>query len=348
MNKIDIGFDDLEPQDLAVYDLAIRKGGLPTTHDLSPDGMTPQEVERSVAKLLEMRLLRASATEPGTFVSVAPQTAAAELTSVLVGEVSLRQQAIARIAEGKEALVARYTEGMAAAAGGVHRLKDLHKIRLLLEETAERCRFEVLTAQPGGARSPEILAEALPRDRRMLERGVAMRTLYQRTTRYNQPARAYVEEVTRLGAEVRTSNELFNRLIIFDRETAFIPDHADPLAAVVVREPSIVAFLLEVFERSWQAAEDFDTGSNDRDSGRGISGDVKLSILKLLAEGLKDEVIARRLGMSVRTCRKHIAAIMLQFGATSRFQGGYIAHRLHLLDSSDQEGGPSGVETEDG
>ncbi|WP_189594504.1 helix-turn-helix domain-containing protein [Streptomyces massasporeus] len=348
MDTMEKGFDDLDPQDLAVYDLAIKKGGLSPANDSRPGGMTPQDVERSVARLMAVRLLRWSTTRPGLLVPVAPQTAAAELTSALASEVLERQRAIVRIAEGKEALVARYTEGMAAAAGGVHLLKDLHKIRLLLEETAERCRFEVLTAQPGGVRNPEVLADALPRDRRMLERGVSMRTLYQRTTRYNQPARAYVEEVTALGAEVRTSTELFNRLIIFDRETAFIPDHTDPAAAVVIREPSIVAFLLDVFERSWQAGDAFDTGSNDRESSRSISGDVKRSILKLLAEGLKDEVIARRLGMSVRTCRKHIAAIMLQLGATSRFQGGYVTHRLGLLDNPDQNDAPSGIEAQDG
>ncbi|KOG32387.1 hypothetical protein ADK34_09305 [Streptomyces viridochromogenes] len=47
----------------------------------------------------------------------------------------------------------------------------------------------------------------------------------------------------------------------------------------------------------------------------------------LLAQGAKDEVIARRLGMSLRTCRRHIAELLEELGAESRFQGGALAER---------------------
>jgi DNA-binding NarL/FixJ family response regulator len=46
-----------------------------------------------------------------------------------------------------------------------------------------------------------------------------------------------------------------------------------------------------------------------------------------MAEGEKDEAISRRLSISVRTCRRHIADYMAQVGATSRFQAGVIAAR---------------------
>ncbi|MEU1056699.1 LuxR C-terminal-related transcriptional regulator [Streptomyces sp. NPDC005876] len=264
---------------------------------------------------------------------VSPRTAAAKLIGPLAREVLQRQEAIARINDTSAALIARYTGGTPSAVGSVQHLTDLHSIQLALEEAAELCHSEVLTAQPGGARSPEVLAEALPRDRRMLERGVKMRTLYQHTTRYSKPAQAYVQQVSALGAKVRTLDEFFNRLIIFDREIAFIPDQADPMSAVVIREPSITAFLCDVFERSWHSADDFEVGGESQTASQTISDDVKQTILKLLADGIKDEVIARRLGMSVRTCRKHIAAIMVRLGATSRFQGGYLAHRLGLVEN---------------
>ena len=38
-----------------------------------------------------------------------------------------------------------------------------------------------------------------------------------------------------------------------------------------------------------------------------VAKDLDRTILRLLATGLKDETIARRLGMSLRTTRKHIA-----------------------------------------
>ncbi|HEY7177323.1 MAG TPA: helix-turn-helix transcriptional regulator [Micromonosporaceae bacterium] len=51
-------------------------------------------------------------------------------------------------------------------------------------------------------------------------------------------------------------------------------------------------------------------------------------IVQLLADGAKDETIARALGMSVRTCRRHIADIMRRLDAVSRFQAGANAVRL--------------------
>ncbi|MCZ0982437.1 hypothetical protein O1L60_35735 [Streptomyces diastatochromogenes] len=55
----------------------------------------------------------------------------------------------------------------------------------------------------------------------------------------------------------------------------------------------------------------------------------------LLAEGAKDEVIARRMGMSLRTCRRHIADLLEELGAESRFQGGVLAERAGLTCPED-------------
>ncbi|MFD5418680.1 helix-turn-helix transcriptional regulator [Streptomyces sp. NPDC127069] len=55
----------------------------------------------------------------------------------------------------------------------------------------------------------------------------------------------------------------------------------------------------------------------------------KGTIVRLLSEGLEDKVIARRLGMSERTCQRHIAEIMRAVGAKSRFQAWYLLSALN-------------------
>ena len=60
---------------------------------------------------------------------------------------------------------------------------------------------------------------------------------------------------------------------------------------------------------------------------------TRAAILRLMADGEKDEAISRRLSVSVRTCRRHIADYMAQVGATSRFQAGVIAARNGHLDA---------------
>jgi AraC-like DNA-binding protein len=189
----------------------------------------------------------------------------------------------------------------------------------------------MLTCQPGGNRVPAALQEAIARDTALLERGVQMRTLYHHTARFNGPSQAYVAAVSALGAQYRTAHELFGRIIVFDRETAFIPDRHGSWGAVVIREPSIVAYLCSIFEAAWSTAKPF--GDATADGLETVSKELDQTILRLLAAGLKDEAIARRLGMSLRTLRRHIADIMAGLGADSRFQAGIrAAHSAQLAD----------------
>ncbi|HEX2133801.1 MAG TPA: LuxR C-terminal-related transcriptional regulator [Actinophytocola sp.] len=54
-------------------------------------------------------------------------------------------------------------------------------------------------------------------------------------------------------------------------------------------------------------------------------------ILRLLAGGLTDEAVARKIGVSVRTVRNDIASSMSEMSAQSRFQAGVHAAQLGLV-----------------
>ena len=71
------------------------------------------------------------------------------------------------------------------------------------------------------AARPEVGAREIA----ALKRGVKMRTLYQHAARRGADTRKYVAAVTAAGAEVRTLDEFFNRLIVVDRRIAIIPSH---------------------------------------------------------------------------------------------------------------------------
>ncbi|MEV6412507.1 helix-turn-helix transcriptional regulator [Kribbella sp. NPDC051718] len=53
----------------------------------------------------------------------------------------------------------------------------------------------------------------------------------------------------------------------------------------------------------------------------------QLAIGELMATGAKDTAIARQLGVSVRTVRSEISALIAALGATSRFQAGCLLVR---------------------
>jgi len=50
--------------------------------------------------------------------------------------------------------------------------------------------------------------------------------------------------------------------------------------------------------------------------------DLDRQILRLMSVGLKDEAIARNLGIGVRTLRRRIQRVMRDLGAGTRFQAG--------------------------
>ncbi|WP_200260244.1 helix-turn-helix transcriptional regulator [Streptomyces sp. HSG2] len=209
-----------------------------------------------------------------------------------------------------------------------------HDIDPMLEEAAKECRSEVLTAQPGGPRPVNILSQAQERDFAMLERGVSMRTIYQHSARFSPATEAYAARLVESGAEIRTLDTLFPRLIIFDQRIAFVPTRKGP-GALCVRHQGVVSFFIGVFEMAWQGASPFASAYESRREGIVIS-DMQRAITRLLLVEDKDAAIARRLGISERSCRQHIAKLMAQLGARNRTHLGFLlASELRDEDSHD-------------
>jgi hypothetical protein len=185
------------------------------------------------------------------------------------------------------------------------------------------CEDEVLTAQPQAGRDAETLAAATVRDTAMLERGTRMRTLYQHSARRSAITTDYVAAVTERGAEVRTLDEFFNRMIVFDHRIAVIPGKQEDLnTAVVIREPSVVDYLVDVFERAWERGRPF----TSRDTGmlRDIAAEQRAMTIRMLIEGHADPVSAKRLGVSPRTYAGYVADLKHEYEAETRFQLGYV------------------------
>jgi len=83
----------------------------------------------------------------------------------------------------------------------------------------------------------------------------------------------------------------------------------------------------------------------DVDTRSICAGDVAL--LALLATGLTDRCVARRLHLSVRTVQRRISELCGTLGAGSRFQLGCLAVHHHLVTIDvGGDSGPDGVEAE--
>jgi DNA-binding NarL/FixJ family response regulator len=80
----------------------------------------------------------------------------------------------------------------------------------------------------------------------------------------------------------------------------------------------LTSALQVLFDQLWSQATPLRLSEN---------ADPNTTLINLLASGMKDEAIARQLGVSGRTLRRRIAQVQEQLGATSRFQAGLQAGR---------------------
>lgn len=197
---------------------------------------------------------------------------------------------------------------------------------------------ELLTAQPQFGRSAQTLATATQRDVSALERGVRMRTLYQHSARRSKVTHKYVEAVTARGAEVRTLDEFFNRMIVVDRRVAVIPGVEGLSVALAVREPSLVAYLVDIFERTWERARPFT--NREVSVSRDIAAEQRAMTIRMLIAGYADPASAKRLGVSPRTYAGYVAALKREFDAETRFQLGYAMGQLGISGNEEPEHGP--------
>ncbi|MEK8104229.1 hypothetical protein NKG94_02085 [Micromonospora sp. M12] len=88
---------------------------------------------------------------------------------------------------------------------------------------------------------------------------------------------------------------------------------------------SLVQVLRSMFGFTWSHGVPLAELLNVNDK---LNEEPARSVLASLGAGTKDEVAARRLGISVRTYRRHVAEIMREFQASSRFQAGVQAAKL--------------------
>ncbi|MEU6312197.1 hypothetical protein [Streptomyces sp. NPDC047014] len=169
--------------------------------------------------------------------------------------------------------------------------------------------------------------EGRGRDRihRLLARGVTVRIVIDRRgTDFPRRARELVE-LTRLGLQARIGQQLPTGLVLVDRRACLMPptpcedagaDGAGADGAALLFGDSLLhRAALPLFESLWARATP--VGS----PGGPLSADQR-ELLGLLASGLKDETIARRLGVHVHTARRRITRMLEELDADTRFQAG--------------------------
>ncbi|MFJ7247381.1 LuxR C-terminal-related transcriptional regulator [Kitasatospora sp. NPDC098652] len=179
---------------------------------------------------------------------------------------------------------------------------------------------ETLSRQPGGARPAAHLAEALESDRRHIEKGGTMRTIYEASALADPPTVSFAAQATELGVAIRILPIPFTRLFIFGRSVAVIPVGQDYTCAAFVEDRAVVDFLVREFELHWQQAEGVNWSAL---AGGTAEAPFHDQIGHMLTQGLTQRAIATRLGLSERTVAGHIARLRESYDAETLFQLGW-------------------------
>ena len=289
-------------------------------------GLTRTEAQHTLTSLLAVRLVRAVPDAPRTYGAVSPDIAAAEATGPIEAEIDQLQLRAARVRASLRTFQLTYLGARlhGLPGGALETLESPEDVEGALVSAMRNCGEEVFTVEPdpplGGPAEP---IHALGRE--LVERHVRVRSLHTHAARAHRVAHACLTRLVRSGAEVRTTRYILRRMTVFDRSIAFIPDPEAGLGVTIVRHPTVVSVLCDWMEDAWDTGAPFEPA----DMGYAVAlDDMQQAILDMLSNGLKDEIIARRLRISLRTCRRHIADLMVRLDANSRFQAGVNAVRL--------------------
>ncbi len=330
-----VSTDQIDDAQLAaVYRLAATGGGIASRDDAAAELSYPvDEIEEAIERLLTDRLLRWSSDPAGErLVAVDPEVAAAALVSPMERDIARRREQIAHIQQRTERYRCDYAAIPPDAAGAqIEQVVGGTEVGGYLDVVGATCRDEILVLKSGKQDDDELL-ELVALCGRLLKRGVTVRIVCQHRSRAELTIRTRLKRLTDAGAQIRTLGHIPRSAVVFDRSAAVLIGATEPgdgarSASGIRANPEVVGFLLDVFTHLWDAAAPLDTletGYAD------VADDLQRNILELMAQGLTDEVVARKLGMSVRSCRRHIATLLQELGAISRFQAGVQAGRSTL------------------
>ncbi|MFT4289357.1 LuxR family transcriptional regulator [Nocardioides sp.] len=313
-----------EAESIPLYEEIVTSGGIGPA---DPRSKTP-----GFELLIDLGLVH-QAPETGQWVPQDPTAAQARVVAPLGLQGAKMIEESSRWAHDLNTLNQAWRRSAAAEDRGPFTyLRGPQNIGAYIEGTVTETQEELLTAQPQyGRDTNEGLAASIQLERNALDRGARLLTLYQHSARRSTVTREYVAAVSELGAEVRTLDEFFNRMIVVDRRVAIIPASEDFRTALAIREPAVVAYLVDVFMRTWERARPFT--AQDATVMRRIAEEQRAMTMRMLIEGYSDPVSAKRLGVSPRTYAGYVADLKNEFDAETRFQLGYTMGKLGIADA---------------
>lgn len=191
-------------------------------------------------------------------------------------------------------------------------LTDRDEIGALSVELALSARSDLASLETEHFSRPPDPRSARPLPADLVARGVRFRNIYSRAALEVEGAREMLRLSVQAGWSSRVHPDVPMKMVLVDDRAALLPLGATGMeGALLVRAPVVVAALRGYFEMLWAAAVPVEGSA------------VRLppeqdQVLRLLLTGMTDGAIARHLGISERTVRRHVGALQEALHAGNR------------------------------
>lgn len=307
---------------LALYETLRTKGGVPSEELYSAADLDDAHGGRGWRRLEDLGLIQ---VREGVAEAVDPDAALARAMDRYQVNATEQLRSGVRLQRVTEALLTVYRpavqrETREVAVEFINEPRRKQRTRLDLSETArESCG----SMHPGPMPSIGVLEASLEHDRSIMARGVKSRAIYPMSALASPKYARYLHDLADAGVELRLVDHAPFDMLTFDTDAAVLA--ADPErpadAVIVIRGAALMRSFLAVYEDCWLRGQTLERASAANADDADITAQERV-IIRLMASGLSDDQIARKLGVHRRTVQRAIAKLMDRLNAGSRFEAG--------------------------
>ncbi len=323
-----------EASKLVVYLELLARGEVESAALARELGLSDREAEHAWSALENLGLIGRIERKNELIVPVSPEAALLRVLRRQRTLIEKRVQEFQHLEEAVASLVDVYIPAVSAERSEIQVsiVSGRNQLLQALNDLSDSAQ-EIVSFVYSGPTPPLLeLRRIFSLDRHLIERGITVRRLHPLRHATAPGGAAHFGNLIDIGVDLRLTPMVPMDMFIADTNLALLPlDPEDPDEGMtVLRGARLVRSFATMFEHIWQGATPYATTRTDRD-GLKLT-DEQAVIVRMLAEGVKDEKIARNLGVSTRTISRYIAEFMQRLGVTSRFAAGARAAQLGLLD----------------
>ena len=293
--------------------------------------LSTDELDAAVAELVRVGLVARHGPGGSDLVPASPATTLAALVHVELSDLEERRSQLDAVRASLSGFAADHMVGQSRGWSTVpFELLSLEESFAAVEDIQRSTTGEVVSCHPAvniDVDSPTYV-ELLEHQ---LTTGRPMRGLYPLDVLGSAGRLAYVQHWADAGEQVRLADRVLPSIAVFGDEVAMVAaDVPGDAGRVLVRAPALVTLVRALVDEYWAQSVPLAGVAPGGAAGAPDPDDLG-PVLNLLRAGMKDESIARQLGVSLRTVRRRIAEVMDDLGASTRFQAGVEAARRGLL-----------------